>query len=89
MKWMQNPMTSTIQKWSKTVLITWKWFNITLDDYGPKSYPVMIAHDGYIKSAQYHLDNFNDDDGLVYDSVRGCNLHSPDCGNLLVILTSY
>lgn len=52
-------------------------------DYGPKSYPVMIAHDGYIKSAQYYLNNFNSDDGLVYDSLRGCNLHSPDCGNLL------
>lgn len=52
-------------------------------DYGPKSYPVMVAHDGYVKSAKYHLNNFNDDNGLVYDSVRGCNLHSPDCGNLL------
>jgi hypothetical protein len=51
-------------------------------DYGPKSYPVMIEHYGYVKSSQYHLDNFNDDDGLVYDSLRGFNLHSDHSGNL-------
>jgi hypothetical protein len=50
--------------------------------YGPTTYPVMVEHDGYDKSAQHYLQNFADDDGLVYDSSRGFNLQSDDAGNL-------
>lgn len=51
--------------------------------YGPTTYPVMVEHDGYDKSAQYYLHHFEDDNGLVYDSARGFNLQSDDSGNLM------
>lgn len=52
-------------------------------DYGPVTYPVMVEHDGYVKSAQHYLHHFEDDNGLVYDSARGFNLQSDDSGNLM------
>lgn len=52
-------------------------------DYGTTDYPVMLTHKGYVQSAEYHLTHFDDDNGLVYDSKRGCNLQSDDAGNLL------
>lgn len=52
-------------------------------DYGPVSYPIMVEHDGYVKSAQHYLHHFDDDKGLVYDSARGFNLQSDDSGNLM------
>lgn len=52
-------------------------------DYGSTDYPVMLTHKGYVQSAEYHLTHFDDDNGLVYDSERGCNIQSDDAGNLL------
>jgi len=52
-------------------------------DYGPTTYPVMLTHKGYEQSAEYHLNHFDDDSGLIYDSERGCNIQSVDAGNLL------
>ena len=51
--------------------------------YGPTTYPVMVNHDGYDKSAQHYLHHFEDDYGLIYDSSFGFNLQSNDSGNLL------
>jgi hypothetical protein len=51
--------------------------------YGPISYPVMVNHDGYFKSAQYYLYHFDDNQHLIYDSFQGFNLQCDDAGNLL------
>lgn len=77
-------MEDMIKDWISDDLTYVEVMNHIMDSYGAPMYPIGLDHlDGYLKSPEYHMNNFDSDDNIIYDSVRGYNTRSKHVSNMI------
>lgn len=77
-------MADMIEDWISDGLSHIEVMQYIMDSYGAPIYPTDLDNiNTYLKSPEYHMNNFDNDDNIIYDSVRGYNTQSKHIGNMI------